>query len=101
MSISNSVKMALAKAGKRQIDLAGLYGWSKQSMSTKFSRESWFGKDLARVAEFTGGRLAFVYPDGQIIYIDHDEPEKAPDAVTSEAREPVNPSLADGLTSRD
>ena len=78
MSISNSVKMALSKAGKRQLDLAALYGWSKQAMSTKFSRGSWFGKDLARVAEFTGGRLAFVYPDGQIIYIDHeqDEPDK-------------------------
>ena len=70
MSISNSVKMALNKAGKRQIDLAELYGCSKQAMSTKFSRESWFGKDLARVAAFTGGRLAFVYPDGQVIYIE-------------------------------
>ncbi|MFR5903050.1 MAG: hypothetical protein ACLUIO_26855 [Neglectibacter timonensis] len=76
MSISNSVRMALNKAGKRQIDLAGLYGWSKQAMSTKFSRESWFGKDLARVASFTGGRLAFVYPDGQIIYIDVETPKE-------------------------
>lgn len=76
MSISNSVKMALAKAGKRQIDLANLYECSKQAMSTKFSRESWFGKDLARVADFTGGRLAFVYPDGQIIYIEPDAPDK-------------------------
>ncbi len=87
MSISSAVKMALAKAGKRQIDLAGLYGWSKQSMSTKFSRESWFGKDLTRIAEFTGGRLAFIYPDGQTIYIDHTETEKAPNGDTSEAGE--------------
>ena len=72
MSISNSVRMALAKSGKKQIDLADLYGCSKQAMSTKFSRESWFGKDLARVAAFTGGRLAFVYPDGQTIYIEPD-----------------------------
>ena len=86
MSITNSVKMALTKAGKRQIDLANLYGWSKQSMSTKFSRQSWFGKDLTRVAEFTGGRLAFVYPDGQIIYIDSDK-EEAPDASPSGAGE--------------
>ena len=89
MSITNSVRMALTKAGKKQIDLANLYGWSKQSMSTKFSRGSWFGKDLAKVAEFTGGRLAFVYPDGQVIYIDPDEDEKkeAPDASPSEAQE--------------
>lgn len=73
MSISNSVRMALNKAGKRQIDLAKQYGCSKQAMSTKLSRESWFGKDLVRVAAFTGGRLAFVYPDGQIIYIESEK----------------------------
>ena len=78
MSISNSVRMALNKAGKKQIDLAGLYGCSKQAMSTKFSRESWFGKDLDKVAKFTGGRLAFVYPDGQVIYIEVDTEETAP-----------------------
>lgn len=83
MSISSSVKMALNKAGKRQIDLANLYQCSKQSMSTKFSRESWFGKDLAKIADFTGGRLAFVYPDGQIIYID---PESA--ETTTKEEEP-------------
>lgn len=86
MSISNCVKMALTKAGKRQMDLAELYGCSKQSLSVKFKRESWFGKDLAKVARFTGGRLAFVYPDGQMIYIEP-ETEKAPDAATSEAGE--------------
>lgn len=73
MSISKSVKMALNKAGKRQNDLAALYECSRQSMSAKVNRESWFGKDLVRVAEFTGGKLAFVYPDGQIIYIDSGE----------------------------
>lgn len=77
MSISKSVRMALDKSGKKQNDLAELYGTSKQSMSTKFTRESWFGKDLARVADFTGGRLAFVYPDGQIIYIEYDEDKES------------------------
>ncbi len=86
MSISNCVKMALAKAGKKQRDLAALYECTKQSMSTKFKRESWFGKDLAKVAEFTGGKLAFVYPDGQTIYIEP-EKEEAPDADTFEAGE--------------
>lgn len=86
MSISNCVKMALVKAGKKQRDLAALYGCTKQSMSTKFKRESWFGKDLAKVAEFTGGKLAFVYPDGQTIYIEPKN-EEAPDADTSEAGE--------------
>jgi len=76
MAITNSVRMALAKAGKRQIDLAELYGVTKQSMSTKFRRDSWFGSDLARVAEFTGGKLAFVYPDGQMIYIEAEAEEE-------------------------
>ena len=87
MPISTYVKMALAKGHKKHQDLASLYGWSKQSMSTKFSRDSWFGKDLVRVAEFTGGKLAFVYPDGQVIYIESESNEKAPDANASEAGE--------------
>ena len=86
ISVSHSVRQALIRAGKRQQDLAALYGCSKQSMSTKFSRESWFGKDLARVADFTGGRLAFVYPDGQMIYIEADKVE-APDESPSEAQD--------------
>ena len=87
MSISNSVRMALNKAGKKQIELASLYGCSKQAMSTKFSRESWFGKDLARVAAFTGGKLAFVYPDGQTIYIEPDTSTLTTEGETSDEAE--------------
>ena len=61
---------ALAKAGKQQKDLAELYGVTKQSMSMKFKRDAWFGKDLTRIAEFTGGKLAFIYPDGTTIQFD-------------------------------
>jgi hypothetical protein len=67
--------MVLAKAGKRALDLANLYGCSKQSMSMKMTRESWFAKDLIKVAEFTGCKLAFVYPDGTTIYIDGQKEE--------------------------
>lgn len=87
MSISKYVKMALVKSGKKQNDLAALYECSKQGMSMKFHRDSWFGKDLVKVAEFTGGKLAFVYPDGQQIIINYDENEKAPDNELSEAEE--------------
>ena len=86
MSVTSSVKMVLAKAGKRALDLANLYGCSKQSMSTKMTRESWFAKDLIKVAEFTGCKLAFIYPDGTTIYIDAPK-EEAPDALPSEAQE--------------
>ena len=84
MTISASVRMALTKAGKQQKDLAELYDVTKQSMSMKFKRNAWFGKDLVRVAEYTGGKLAFIYPDGTTINIDS-EKEEAPDVLPSEA----------------
>lgn len=84
MTISASVRMALTKAGKQQKDLADLYGVTKQSMSMKFKRSAWFGKDLVRVAEYTGGKLVFIYPDGTMINIEA-EKEEAPDALPSEA----------------
>ncbi len=81
MSIAKCVRMALAKAGKQQKDLAELYGVTKQSMSMKFKRDAWFGRDLTKIAEFTGGKLAFIYPDGTTINIDSDteEQEKSPE----------------------
>lgn len=76
MSISTSVSMALKKAGLKQNDLAASYGKSKQSMSMKVTRESWFGKDLVKVAKLVGADLAFVFPDGTKIRIDSDDPEE-------------------------
>lgn len=76
MGISASVKAAMDQAGKRQKDLAELYGVSKQSMSTKFKREAWFGKDLVKVADFVGAELAFVFPDGTKLIIKTDDQEK-------------------------
>lgn len=75
MSISASIRMALAKAGMKQMDLAEVYGWSKQAMSTKLARDGWDATDLCIVASVTGGRLLFEYPDGQKIFIEAD-PEK-------------------------
>ena len=70
--ISDSVSMALQKAGKRQKDLAERWGKTKQSMSMKFVNDSFFGDDLVDIAKFTGGKLAFIYPDGTVINIDVD-----------------------------
>ena len=70
MPISSSVSAALKKADLKQNDLAAAYGKSKQSMSMKFSRDSWFGKDLVKVAKLVGADLAFVFPDGSMIKID-------------------------------
>ena len=83
MSISDKVRGLMALCGKRQIDLAAYFGMSKQSMSNKIARNSWFGSDLIKVAHFCGCKLAFIMPDGQHIIIEESEPEdttKAPDA---------------------
>ena len=73
--IKNVVKVALMKAGKRQIDLGEAFGMSAASISNKIrgGRLSW--DDLAKIATYTGGRLAIIYPDGENIYID--EPKEA------------------------
>ena len=80
MPISDKVKGLLALSGKRQIDLADTFGMSKQTMNNKLSRDSWSGKDLAKVAEFCGCKLAFVLPDGQLIVIEPERNENTPDA---------------------
>ena len=76
MSLSDSVRMALKKARKNQTDLIRIWGNSKSAMSNKFRLERWSGQDLLRVAEFTGGRLAFIYPDGQQILIEAPDTEE-------------------------
>lgn len=70
MSVSDKVRGLLSLCGKRQNELALHFGMSKQAMSNKFAKNSWFAKDLVNVAEFCGCKLAFVMPDGQQIFID-------------------------------
>lgn len=80
MTISETVKGLLAMSGKRQIELAKFFGMSKQTMSNKIARNSWFASDLVKTAEFCGCKLAFIMPDGQQIIIDADmQKEKAKD----------------------
>ena len=73
MSVSASVRAALSMAKKRQLDLAALWETSPQAINNKFRLERWTGEELARVAALTGGKLAFVYPDGQQIFISSSE----------------------------
>ena len=67
---SQRVKQALVGCGKRQVDMAEYFGISRQAMSNKVARDSWSAYDLAKVAEFVGGQLAIIMPDGQKIVID-------------------------------
>ena len=77
MTVSDTVNMALKKAGIRHKPLADSFGMSVPTMNNKFSKNSWSAKDLLKVAACTGGRLAFVYPDGQQFVFDPpaEEPE--------------------------
>ena len=76
MSVSKAVRMALKKAGKQNGDLAQLWGYTLNATSNKFQWERWTGKELAEVAQLTGGQLAFVYPDGTQITIPQEDPKK-------------------------
>ena len=77
MSVSDKVKGLLALSGKKQVELAETFGMSKQTMGNKMTRNSWSARDLAKVAEFCGCKLAFIMPDGQTIYIDSEDEKGA------------------------
>lgn len=72
MSTSDKVKALLALRGERQNDLAAAFGMSKQTMSNKMARDSWSAKDLIKVADFLGGRVAVILGDGQTVFLDAD-----------------------------
>jgi len=73
MAVSDSVKALLALSGKKQNQLAEHFEMSKQAMSNKFAKNSWFAKDLIKVADICGCKVAFILPDGQQIIIDDKE----------------------------
>ena len=70
MSVSTAVRMALAKGNKKQTELAAYLGIQAAPVNLKLAKERWTGAELARIAAFTGGKLAFIYPDGQEILIE-------------------------------
>lgn len=77
--VSDKVKSALALAGKKQLDLTQLYGTSVQVINNKMSLNRFTSDDLIRIAEFTGGHLAFIYPDGsQLVFTADDLKQKEP-----------------------
>lgn len=77
--ISDKIRALLTLSGKRNIDLAALYGVSKQSMGNKLTNNGFSADDLIRIATFTGCQVAFVLPDGQHLFLGEDDlrPDKA------------------------
>ena len=76
VSVSDSVRMALTRAGISQTGLAKIWETKPQAIYNKLNLERWTGTDLARIAQITGGKLAFVYPDGTQIVIPQEDPKK-------------------------
>lgn len=79
MAVSDKVKAILTLNGHKQTELAAYFGITPQSMNNKMNRDSWSAKDLVRVADFVGGRVAVILNDGQTIFLDSEEKEKASD----------------------
>ena len=80
MSVSDTVRMALAKKGMSQADLAESWGSTRQGINNKFNRDSWSGDDLVKLAGITGGKLALVYPDGQqLLFLPEEKAEAEQD----------------------
>lgn len=68
MDISDSIMILLRICGLRQLDLlTPLDMSSPQSLNNKFSGCRWSAEDLIKVANATGTKLAFVFPDGKRI----------------------------------
>ena len=84
--VNDKVRAILALAGKRNIDLAELYGISKQSMNNKMTNNRFSADDLIRIAEFAGCRVAFVLPDGQHIFLDPEDIRREQDGSPAKSK---------------
>lgn len=94
MSASDAVRMAIAKAGIKQTELSKIWGTSPQAIYNKLNLERWTARDLAQIAKITGGRLAFIYPDGQEILIQAQEAEEAEKPEEPEKPKATKPKKA-------
>lgn len=77
MAISDGVRAALLVSGKKQKDLMEVFDTTKQGISTKVTKDRWFGRDLVKVAELVGADLAFVFPNGSIIKLENDSQDNS------------------------
>ena len=73
MTVSEAVRSALKKAKMSQTALGARWGTTPQVINNKMRLKRWTGEELARVAEYTGGKLAFIYPDGEEFRIEPGE----------------------------
>jgi transcriptional regulator with XRE-family HTH domain len=68
MAVSDKVKAGLKLNGIEIKSLAEFLGITRQSMSNKFSRDSFSAEDLIKIADFLGYSLAFVGDKQSIVF---------------------------------
>ena len=73
MSITSKIRSVLQISGKQQNELAEKLNMVKQTLNNKMTRDSWSASDLIKVADLTGSKLAFIFPDGSQVNFSIDE----------------------------
>lgn len=73
MTVSEAVRCALKKGKVSQTALGIRWGTTPQVINNKMRLKRWTGEELAQVAEYTGGKLAILYPDGEEFRIEPEE----------------------------
>ena len=70
MAVSEKIKALLQIRGKKKNELAEYLGINSQSLSNKFSRDSFSAEDLIKISNFLNCSLTFEIDDKQKIILD-------------------------------
>ncbi len=73
MSITDKIKSVLKVSGKKQKEFSDYLKMSPSTLGNKMLRDSWSASDLIKVADLTGSKLAFIFPDGTQVNFTIDE----------------------------
>ena len=77
MFVSDAIRKAMKKAKLSQTRLGEIWGTTPQVINNKMRLQRWTAEELAQVAGYTGGKLMFVFPDGEQFEI---EPQADPES---------------------
>ena len=78
MTAAEAIRRALKKGKVSQTELGRHWGTSPQVINNKLRNNQWNQAELVALASLTGGRLAFLYPDGEQILFDPPEGTEEP-----------------------
>lgn len=70
MAVSEKIKALLRMRGKKNKELAEYLGMNSQSLSNKFTRNSFSAEDLIKISSFLDCSLAFEIDEKQKIILD-------------------------------